>query len=376
MDIFSNFGSEVVNGFLGVNTLKDFTHASKTFLSNGYELAPRLKFQYHVYFDINKAEIPGLQARYDAQSQIDLGVLVKNIQLPKYSIETEELNQYNRKRIIQTKINYDDISLSLHDDSANLTRNLWYDYMTYYFKDSVYPFKEQGANNNNQPAPGFKYGERDLYKAKRSVTEWGYDGETGGVDAGGFGNDATKPIFFNSIKIFGMDKKRFVCYVLINPHITSFQHDEYNYSEAGGTMANNMTLAYETVKYYEGNIDRSGIPVDGFASPARYDKEPSSLGTAGSSASIFGQAGLLDASNSIISDLSKGNIAGAVRTAGISARTVSSAGIKNILKNEGASILKDAINSPRGRFPVNKPASIVPVVANRLNIGNNNGTTK
>jgi len=359
MGVFGSFGQDVVNGFLGVNTLKDFRHASKTFLSNGYELAPRYKFLFHVYFDLNKTEIPALRERYDDQTQIDLGILAKNFQLPKYNIELDEMNQYNRKRLVQKKITYDDVTVTMHDDGANLTRNLWYDYMSYYFKDSHYAFDGQDSIDNSASIQGFSYGDRDIYKNDRAISEWGFDGETGGGDAGGFGNNSTKPNFFRSIKIFGMDKKRFVCYVLINPYIKSFNHDDYDYSESAGTMTNQMTLSYETVKYYEGVIDKSGSPIDGFASPARYDKEPSSLGTAGSASSLLGQGGLLDAGTSFVSDLSKGNFLGALRTAGVTSRTLNTASVSKIIRAETPGLIKEAISSNTPRlFPTarTKPA--------------------
>jgi hypothetical protein len=344
MGLLSNFGNDVVTGFLGVNTLKDFQHASKTFTSNGYELAPKLKFLYHVYFDLNKDSIPSLYSKYDEQSQIDLGLLVKQVSLPSFQIKTDELNQYNRKRIIQTKLEYDDVSLTMHDDGANLSRNLWYDYMTYYYNDSNYNFEGQSTTDGSTRNPGFKYSERDIYSENRTVNDWGYSGDGQGLN-GGSGIDSTKPYFFRSIKIFGMNKRNFVCYVLINPHITAFKHDEYNYSEGGGIMANTMTLKYEAVKYYEGTLEgkTSRAPIDGFDTNTRYDTEPSSLGTPGSSASIFGQAGLVDAGQGILSDLASGNILGAVKKAGTAYRTVSKAGLGNIIKEEGIGMVKEGL---------------------------------
>lgn len=341
MSFLGKIGNDFLNGFLSVSTLKDFSHASKVFRSNGFELAPKLKFLYHVYFDLNKTDIPALYAKYDAQSQIDLGLLVKEVKLPSYEIKTDTLNQYNRKRIVQTNIEYSDVTLTMHDDGANLSRNLWYDYLTYYFRDSTYAF--EGMNGTEERNPGFRYGERDIYKDVRAVNDWGYSGD-GSNDQGGFGVDSSKPHFFRSIKIFGMDKRHWVCYVLVNPHITSFQHDTYNYSEAGGIMANTMTLKYETVKYYEGVLEgTSGAPIDGFGQPSRYDTAPSSLGTAGSQPTVLGQGGLLSAGQNIIGDLANGNILGAVRTAGVSYNTIKNNGLGNILKNEATQMGVDAI---------------------------------
>jgi hypothetical protein len=57
------------------------------------------------------------------------------------------MNQYNRKRIVQTKIKYDPIDISFHDDNgsgvgtANLggtVRALWKAYYNYYYFDGMH----------------------------------------------------------------------------------------------------------------------------------------------------------------------------------------------------------------------------------------------
>ena len=93
------FGQDFLKGFFGGQGLKDYAHASKTFLTNGYELAPRNKFLFHVYFNINTSEVPTLAAVFPEGDKSSLSLLVKTIQLPSFSIDTETLNQYNRKRV-------------------------------------------------------------------------------------------------------------------------------------------------------------------------------------------------------------------------------------------------------------------------------------
>ena len=105
--IVGNFGQDFLKGFFGSDFFKDYRHASKTFRSAGYENAPRLKFLYHVYFNLNTVELPGLRSAFSVSDASTLGVLVKNVQLPNYSFQLEEFNQYNRKRLVQSRINYD-----------------------------------------------------------------------------------------------------------------------------------------------------------------------------------------------------------------------------------------------------------------------------
>jgi hypothetical protein len=107
-------------------TLRDYTHASKAFRTNGYANAPRLKFLFHTYFTINTANIPPLQSIYGAGQLSTIGVLVKSIQLPQFKILTDTLNQYNRKRVIQKKIDYEPVQIEFHDDGGDLIRSMWY----------------------------------------------------------------------------------------------------------------------------------------------------------------------------------------------------------------------------------------------------------
>ena len=129
------FGQDFLKSFFGNDYLRDYTHASKVFRTNGYSNSPRFKFLFHVYFNLNTTQIPQLRNVLGAD-QSTIGLLVKNIDLPKYKIDVETLNQYNRKRLIQKKIDYQPVNLKFHDDGGDLIRNLWYNYYSYYYADS------------------------------------------------------------------------------------------------------------------------------------------------------------------------------------------------------------------------------------------------
>ena len=133
-----SFGQDFLQGFLGSDGLKDYSHASKTFRPNGYNLSPRNKFLFHVYFTLNTSQIPALQASMGTGTDIvEIGLLVKNIQLPNYTMGVETMNQYNRKRLVQTKIEYNPVKIEFHDDTGDRVRNMWYNYFSYYYKTSL-----------------------------------------------------------------------------------------------------------------------------------------------------------------------------------------------------------------------------------------------
>jgi hypothetical protein len=355
------FGQDFLKGFFGGQGLKDYAHASKTFLTNGYELAPRNKFLFHVYFNINTSEVPTLASVFPEDSKSSLSLLVKTIQLPSFSIDTETLNQYNRKRVIQKKINYQPVQVEFHDDGGDLSRNMWYNYYSYYYKDSNQQYGSASNQNGSIGAvanePGFAYGSRDIYANNRTVNDWGFIGEAynqgnaGGPGVGSGGNQSSgKPPFFRDITIYGMDQHKFASYVLINPLIKTWDHDTYSYAESGGIMSNKMTIEYETVKYYSGAIggSRPDTNVKGFADPAHYDNIRSSLARPGSTRTVLGQGGLLDAGVGIVEDLQSGGVAGiigAVQKGGTAVNTFKGVNLRSVVNEEANIGLKGAIRN-------------------------------
>lgn len=346
------FGQDFLKTFFGNDYVKDYTHASKIFRSNGYLNSPRFKFLFHVYFNLNSSEIPALRNVFPDQEASTIGLLVKNIELPSYKFDVETLNQYNRKRLVQKKIEYQPVTVRFHDDQGDLIRNMWYNYFAYYYKDPNQKWSgianTNGTNGNSATlSNGFDYNTRDIYSPSRLVNDWGFIGES---YSDGTNSPGGKPAFFRDISIYGLDQHRFVQYVLINPIITDWNHDTYDYSQGGEGMENTMTIQYETVKYYSGAIGgaRSDNNVKGFASPANYDQQQSPLSRPGGTRSVLGQGGLLDAGAGIISDLQSGSVAGvigAVQKAGTTYNTFKGADLKSVVKEEGLGVVQTALRN-------------------------------
>ena len=359
------FGQDLLKGFFGNQSLRDFSHASKAFLANGYEFIPRNKFLFHVFFNIN-VSIPNLSQVFKPDLA-NLGLLVKSVQLPTYTINVDTLNSYNRKKNVQTKMEYGPVTIEMHDDQADLVRTMWYNYFSYYYKDPTQPYAGIPVTDGTSGASplvtnGSSYAVDDTYAPTRASNDWGYIGE-GYSDASGSGLSqpgSTKPPFFRDIRIFGMSQKKFAAYVLINPMITKWDHDTYSYSEGGGaTMKHTMGIKYETVKYYSGAVGPSSVL--GFAQPGSYDKQPSPLARPGSTRSIFGQGGLLDAGLGIIDDLQKGSVLGvlgAVQQAGRTWETFKGANAKAVLTQTAIDGVKAMAQD--ARTSVNNTGVLIP----------------
>ncbi len=313
--MFQEFLQGAESGFFGTDYLRDYKHASKTFRPNAYANSPKFKWLFHVYFDINKTLIT--QQPNIFPDDATPGLLVKSISLPKFSISLAEMNQYNRRRYVQTKLTYDPIQVAFHDDNAGAIRSMWYNYFSYYYNDPNNPIGATASqasamlNKRNQYTPDIS-----------SDVNWGYRGEPANTSTSSAIGIAKAP-FFKSIKIYGFNQHNFALYELINPIIEKFDHDTYDYYQTSGIMENRMTIKYETVKYQQGalNGQNPSAVVAGFGSEANYDRNLSPIARPGSNRTILGQGGLLDAGVGVLEDLKNGNILGAIQKGGTLANT-------------------------------------------------------
>jgi len=293
------FGQDTLQPFPPGEGLRDYTHAAKTFRSAGYDLVPRNKFLFYVYFNLNTS-IPAVANLISGGKSSTIGLLVKTAQLPGYTIDVATMNQYNRKRLVQTKINYNPAQIVFNDDNSDLIRNMWYQYYQYYYSDPTYKY----GNTPNQSGTlgeistalsGFSYNSNDTYAPSRPVQHWGLSGQ-------GYNNPSLSSLasslltgpasgqqpFFNDITIYGMSQKTYAQYTMINPLITEWMHDTYDYSQGNQLMTHTMTIKYENVKYYSGAIGgaQPSGSVTGFADPSHYDTVPSPIAVPGSTATV------------------------------------------------------------------------------------------
>lgn len=337
---FQQFLKGAADGFLGSPFLKDYKHASKTFIPSGYQNSPKYKWLFHVYFKINKEFVAKFDLENIFPSTANYGLLVKNIQLPKFDMKLEEMNQYNRKRYVQTKMTYAPLRIAFHDDNRNQIRKLWETYFRYYYYDMAQPsgFNRNKADMDIYRSDSSQLNKKNIYdnELRQEVSSWGYSG------APSAGQDQKYP-FFESIRVYGFNQHNFALYDIVNPIIENFSHDDYNYNETTSTMENTMTIKYENVKYYEGSLNgqKPEAIVDGFGNPKNYDTELSPIARIGNNRSIMGPGGLVDAGKGILSDITSGNVLGALQKAGRVSKTFKNS--KQIISAAKSELLSGAI---------------------------------
>jgi|694.fasta_scaffold73723_7 hypothetical protein len=255
----------------------DFRHAARTFTDDTFRLAPKLKFNFHVAFFINPLALKSINLR--ERHRYEINVLVKKADLPKFSIPLETANQYNRKKLIQTKIDYTPLNLTFHDDNLNIVSTMWKNYYSYYYADHNTAQSDDGVASYMKNATlNSNYSSRYKY---------------------GLDNNSAVP-FFDKIVMYQMGRKTYQSYTLIKPMISAWNHDTVDFGQSGGAE-NMMTIAYEGVHYAEGAVVR-GNPV-GFAVD-HYDTTPSPITLAGGGTrSLFGPGGVIAGASSVFGDL-------------------------------------------------------------------------
>jgi len=320
---------------------KDFRHASRLYLDDNFKLAPKNKFLFHVVFNTDETLFFD---GFNSAERRQLNMLVKNCDLPKYGLNLEEKIQYNKKMYTATRIQYEPVNITFHDDQADTVNAFWKKYYEYHFADSV-------AMNTDEQIAVTKDDAYDPLNSK-TITKFGMDTPR-----------KRKRPYLKSIEIFVLHKKRFTSMTLINPVIGSFAHDNVDQADGTGIMANAMQILYETVIYKSGIVNSVSVP--GFAT-LNYDKEPSPLKILGRGTnSIFGPGGIVDGIGSTIRAARNGNILGAILGAGITYRNAKKlkkkdvkAELKGIAKKGIQEVAKQSgtISNPVARFAVGATA--------------------
>jgi hypothetical protein len=157
-----------------------------------------------------------------------------------------------------------------------------------------------------------------------------------------------------------LNQHKWASYVLINPMITEWQHDTYDYAQGSGTMSNRMTLRYETVKYGTGAIGdvRPDTNVVGFADPAYYDTVVSGITRPGTNATVLGQGGLIDTGIGIAEDLASGGVAGLIGAAQKSVAAYNTYKDKNLASIARTEVKDSATSIAKGALPGGVRAAI------------------
>lgn len=234
--------------------LRDYRHAKNLYYEYGLAFAPKTKFLYHCLFEPSP-EIGDTATANSFAFQKQIGVLVKTADLPSFNVSVDNKKQYNRVKQFQTRIDYNDVNITFHDDNLGVTRAMFEEYYKYYYIDGSHNIQKNALVSG-------PYATRDKYS--ETVPKYGLN------------NNTTGP-FFTSITLYQLSRQQYFAYTLVNPIIVQWNHGNVDASDGAGINENTMSIAYEAVQYSQGEIGEDSQPV-AFTDPETgYDQTPSPL---------------------------------------------------------------------------------------------------
>lgn len=173
--------------------------AQEVYRSDGDQLlVPRQKYNFTVIMD-----------RFDRASITFSRVASATV--PGFSADTTIMNQYNKKRVIQTKLNYDPVTIAFYDTYDNEWHNLMRDYIAHYYNGTDGIERRVSLEGNSTVNPQF-------------ITDLGY-------------TPTNDRYFFPQIKIVQNGyRNKYRETILQNPTITQIQGDQLDYAESATVM--------------------------------------------------------------------------------------------------------------------------------------------
>ena len=198
---------------------------------------PYLGFQYftRIYPNGSVAE-EYLKGYFSPDKTVaSISPVIKSVSLPSMNVDTDSLNEYNRYRVNQSKINYDPVKITFHDATDGKVLSLWRAYYDYYFADG----REKTGLAKAAPNP---------HSENFEDTQFGYN----------LANVKNEKYLFDKIAIYQVHGTTVNTIILHNPRISSFDHDVMSY-ESNDLVEMTMTFEYEYVEYAK----RTDIITDG-----------------------------------------------------------------------------------------------------------------
>lgn len=317
--------------------MRDYQHAARLYLDRSFSLSPKNRFLYHVVFEINPL---ATGVSLNQNEKLELGMIVKRCDLPSYNFNVEQKNQYNYKNYVQTGIQYQPVTIVLHDDMSDVATAFWKSYYQHYIVDTNRPESNYSKKNFDNAGPSQRFG----------------------LDTG------NNERFFKSISIFQLSRGLFTEYQMMAPIVNDWNNGSMDQSDGTGLNEHSFSISYSGVLMKNGEV---GSDPQGFAT-FRYDKTPSPNALGGDS--IFGVLGGITQTASL---LGKGNILGAVIAGGSVYDRIKSGRATRGAKEELIGVVKDAARAGTNNLgATSKPGVSFPKNLTRPTDANTNTRAK
>lgn len=290
-------------GIIGFNNYASnyFTKGTK------FTLVPFTKFQWTIAFDFTQSQI----GTEPASAFADITYIAQSVDLPNWDIETQTINQYNKRRTVATHVVYKPVSVTFFDTIDNKFKKLILAYMNH-----------TSRNFGLANSPSFVGADAILAKDLLAVDE-GFNGN--------YGQKVADDVMDNFISILQINQEYggIVTPVqLLNPKIMSVSRDNLDYTQNNGVVKWTVVFQPEGIRHLPSisHLDYTGTVTGAIDTPSTGDPTAQAPGNA--MAAITSNDTIAQSSGAI--DRAMANI---IRSA-----SDSSAALNGILSNPGGSI--------------------------------------
>lgn len=305
MSLFNSIFGEISRGNFGdLAYMRDGHLASFNFgqTNNYLELNhPRVKFMYFVRINFNPELVQFTSQYFKAQDISLLIPLVKSVDMPSVKIETTKLNQYNKKRISQTKLTLDPVKMSFYDVADGKVLRFWEMYYEYYFRDGVNADK---VDPTTLSYAQMKFAD-DVVKGEFNSSQSGYN----------LASVSNSKYLLHSIDIYQVHGGSFCKTILVNPRISDYSPSSLSFSDSS-LCETNITVEYEDVLYYNYATPMVGDDMEVFANSNFRDMKPTKPRIPLNINNRSGTALMIKRDGTVEDDSFLGKIAGAFGTSG------------------------------------------------------------
>jgi len=219
------------------------------------------------------ADPPDPNKFQDVGSLLKRAILVpQSVQLPQTQIDNTLMNQYNRKRIVQTGVQFSPVTITFYDTRDNPITLLLMQYLNYYWRNFRVSHGGQNKDLSNTGSKGTAIIDKstlteDTYEKVTAASEsFGYhlpNYETltaGGQSEGKNKFEGQNKYFFRRIFInkehgasssyVRKNTPKRISHILYHPVITDISSSDLSYTD-NGYITYSVTFAYENWSVYD-----------------------------------------------------------------------------------------------------------------------------
>ena len=213
----------------------------------------------------------------DPNAFVEMGTLLRraslvpqSVQLPQTQIDQTLMNQYNRKRVVQTGVQFSPVTITFYDTRDNPITLLIMQYLNYYYNNFRVSHNGQNKDLSNTGGKGtelvstFSLTEDTYAKVTAAADAFGYHLPNFDVlsrdQEAGIGFEGQNKYFFRRIFInkehgssssyVRKNTPKRISHILYHPVITDISSSDLSYSDNGYTTYS-LTFAYENWSVYD-----------------------------------------------------------------------------------------------------------------------------